>query len=77
MNGPGDGLDMLAVYVRNDHARRIVAGLAADMPSLSGMWEQVDRALADVPVLGAVIARLTAELAGPRLEKAGGDHDDA
>ena len=75
MSGPGDGLDMLAVYVRNDHARRIVAGFAAEMPSLSGLWEQVDRALADVPLLGAVIARLTAELAGARLEKAGGDHD--
>ena len=75
MSGPGDGLDMLAVYVRNDHARRIVAGFAAEMPSLCDLWEQVDRALADVPLLGAVIARLTAELAGARLEKAGGDHD--
>jgi hypothetical protein len=74
-SGPGNGLDMRAVYVRNDHARRIVAGFAADMPSLSGLWEQVDRALADVPLLGAMIARLTAELVGARLEKAGGDHD--
>ena len=34
------------------------------------MWEQVDRALADVPALGAVIARLTAELAATRMDRA-------
>ena len=33
------------------------------------MWQQVDRALADVPAMGAVIARLTAEL-GMRMERA-------
>jgi hypothetical protein len=77
MSGAGDGLDMLAVYVRNDQARRIVAGFAAEMPSLSDLWAQLDQALADVPLLGAVVARLTAELAGARPEKAGGDHDGA
>jgi hypothetical protein len=64
------GIDMIAVYVRNDHARRMVAGFAAEMPSLAGAWQQVDRALADVPELGAAIARLTAELMGARLGQA-------
>jgi hypothetical protein len=67
---PGADIDMLAVYVRNDHARRVVAGFAAEMPSLSRLWQQVDRALADVPALGTACARLTAELAGVRIDRA-------
>jgi hypothetical protein len=61
---------MFAVYARNDHARRVVAGLAAEMPSLSGLWQQVDRALADVPALGTAFARLIVELAGTRIDRA-------
>jgi hypothetical protein len=57
-------------YARNDNARRIIAGFASAIPALSEMWQQVDRALADVPALGAVIARLTAELAGTRMDRA-------
>jgi hypothetical protein len=56
-------VDLVAVYTRNEHARLIVAGFAASTPSLGGIWQQLDRALADVPVLGALIARLTTELA--------------
>jgi hypothetical protein len=67
---PGAHIDMLAVYARNDHARRVVAGFAAEMPSLSRLWHQVDRALADVPALGTACARLTAELAGTRIDRA-------
>jgi hypothetical protein len=72
-------IDMVAVYLRNEHARLVVAGLAASTPSLGDVWQQLDRALADVPALGTVIARLTAELASrqarPRLP--GGDRHDA
>jgi hypothetical protein len=57
-------------YARNDNARAIIAGFASAMPALSVMWQQVDRSLADVPALGAVIARLTAELAGARMDRA-------
>jgi hypothetical protein len=73
------GISLLAVYARNDHARRVVAGFAAEMPSLSGLWQQVDRALADVPTLGAAYARLAAELAERQAlpEFPGGDDDDA
>ena len=82
----GAGNDLLAVYARNDHARRVVAGFAAEMPSLSGLWQQVDRALADVPALGAACLRLAAELAAIRAaldarqalpESLGGDDDEA
>jgi hypothetical protein len=67
---PGADINLFAVYARNDHARRMVAGFAAEMPSLSRLWQQVDRALADVPALGAACARLTAELAGTRIDRA-------
>ena len=67
---PGADINMFDVYARNDHARRMVAGFAAEMPSLSRLWQQVDRALADVPTLGTAYARLTAELAGARIDRA-------
>lgn len=58
------------VYARNDTARRMVAGFTSGMPAMSGMWKQLDRALAEVPAMGAIIARLTAELADARMERA-------
>ena len=67
---PGADINIFDVYARNDHARRMMAGFAAQMPSLSRLWQQVDRALADVPALGAACARLTAELAGTRIDRA-------
>ena len=70
MTEPEPGTSLPAAYARNDNARRIIAGLASQMPALTVMWQQVDRALADVPALGAVIARLTAELAGTRQDRA-------
>jgi hypothetical protein len=48
----------------------MIEGFAATMPSLGGHWQQLDSALADVPALAAVIARLTAELADARLDQA-------
>ena len=79
-SSPDDGINMYVISIRNVHARQVVAGFAATMPSLDGLWRQVDQALADVPALGAVIARLTAELAEARQalsEVPGGDRDDA
>lgn len=58
------------IYARNDHARHVVAGCTSEMPAASELWEQVDRALADVPALGAVIARLAAQLSGTRTDRA-------
>jgi hypothetical protein len=48
----------------------MVAGFAATTPALSELWQQIDRALADVPALGAIIARLTAQLADTRMDRA-------
>jgi len=71
-------LNMIAVYSRNQHARLIVAGFAASTPSLGELWQQLDRALADVPALGSLIARLTAELASQqdRSGSSGGNRHD-
>ncbi len=70
MNAPEPVVSLHAVYARSDHARRLIAGCMSAMPAASTLWEQVDRALADVSVMGAVIARLTAELAVTRMDRA-------
>jgi hypothetical protein len=40
------------------------------MPAASQLWAEADRALADIPALGAVITRLAAELADARMDRA-------
>jgi hypothetical protein len=70
VSAPEAGTGLELIYARNDHARQIIAGCASQMPIASEMWEQVDTALADVPALGAVIARLSAELAETRMDRA-------
>jgi hypothetical protein len=67
---PRTGINLHAIYARNDNARRVVAGFSAATPALAGIWEQLDHALDDVPALGAIVARLAAELAGTRLDRA-------
>lgn len=62
--------DLQVIYAQNDHARRIIAGCMSVMPVAAKMWEQVDGALADVPAIGAVIARLADELADIRVDRA-------
>jgi hypothetical protein len=70
VSAPGPAISLQIVYVRNDHARRIIAGCMSAMPAVAEMWEQVDRALADVPAMGAVIGRLAGELADTRMDRA-------
>jgi hypothetical protein len=70
VSAPESGLRLRVIYARNDHARRIIAGCMSVMPVAVGMWEQVDRALADIPAMGAVIARLAAEHADTRMDRA-------
>ena len=70
MSTPEIGINLDVVYARCDHARRIIAACTAAMPTVAVMWEQVDHALADAPAMGAVIARLTAELAATRMDRA-------
>ena len=63
-------INLYAVYTRHDNARRVVAGLAAATPALAEIWQQLDLALDDIPALGAAVARLSAELADTRLDRA-------
>jgi hypothetical protein len=70
VSAPESGINLYAIYARNDTARRVVAGLSAATPALADIWQQLGRALDDVPALGAIVARLTAELAGARLDRA-------
>jgi hypothetical protein len=70
VSAPETSINLHVIYVRNDSAFRVIAGFRAAMPAMSEIWEQVDRALADVPAMGAVIARLTAEVAGTRMDRA-------
>jgi hypothetical protein len=70
VNTPETGISLHVIYARNDDARRIVAAAASVLPVASVLWNQVEAALADVPALGAVIARLSAELAATRMDRA-------
>jgi hypothetical protein len=70
VSAPEPGIGLHVIYARNDHARRVIAGCVTALPAASEMWSQVDRALADVPALGAVIARLSVELADTRMDRA-------
>lgn len=63
-------IDLSEIYARNDAARRIIVNFAAAMPGASDRWNQVERALADVPALGAIVTRLAAQLAATRLDRA-------
>ena len=70
MSAPEPRINLDVVYARSDHARRIIAACMAAMPTAAVMWGQVDHALADVPAMGAVIVRLTPELAATRMDRA-------
>jgi predicted DNA-binding ribbon-helix-helix protein len=55
---------------RNQTARHMIAGFCAEMPVLADFWRHLDTALADNLTLSAKVARLTAELAATRLDRA-------
>jgi hypothetical protein len=67
---PRYGVNLRVVYTRTNSARGVVAGFATAMPTLAEFWQHLDQALADVPALGAIIARLTGELDRTRLDRA-------
>jgi len=58
------------IAARNQAARHIIAGFAAQMPVLAGIWQQLDAALAGNQALCVDVARLSAELAVARLDRA-------
>jgi len=63
--------DMFAeIIARNEAARDIVAGFASATPTQAVAWRTVAAALADCDALAADVARLSAELAATRLDRA-------
>lgn len=67
---PNHGIDLQQISTRNAHARHIVAGCAADAPTLADMWRALDAALADTAALCAQVTRLSATLDRARLDRA-------
>jgi predicted DNA-binding ribbon-helix-helix protein len=63
-------IELEEIATRNQTARRMIAGFSAEMPVLADFWRHLDTALADNLTLSAEVARLTAELAATRLNRA-------
>jgi len=62
--------DLQQISIRNTHARHIIAGCASALPTLAGIWHELDDALTDAATLAAQITRLSADLERTRLEAA-------
>jgi|SRR5882724_6855278 len=63
--------DLQEVATRNRIARSLVEGISAQHPAHSAdIWTHLVTALADTPALSAEVARLRAELASARLNRA-------
>jgi hypothetical protein len=60
----------LAMTMRNDVARDIIAGFAAVTPHMAGIYRLLDQALADLPAILAELGRTRAELEAVRLDRA-------
>jgi hypothetical protein len=63
-------IDLEEIAARNQTARHMIAGFRAEMPVLADFWRHLDTALADNLTLTAEVARLTADLAATRLDRA-------
>jgi predicted DNA-binding ribbon-helix-helix protein len=63
-------IDLEEIAARNQTARHMIAGFAAEMPMLAGFWRHLDTALADNLTLSAEVSRLTADLAATRMDRA-------
>jgi predicted DNA-binding ribbon-helix-helix protein len=63
-------INLEEIAARNQTARRMIAGFAAEMPLLADFWRHLDTALADNLTLSAELAQLTAELATTRMDRA-------
>jgi ABC-type transporter Mla subunit MlaD len=55
---------------RSQHASHIVTGFSRATPALADLWQQIQHALSDTPILTTEITRLAAELGACRLERA-------
>ncbi len=67
---PNSRINLDQITTRNQTARHMIAGFAAEMPALADFWRHLDTALADNLTLSAEVTRLTAELAATRLDRA-------
>lgn len=56
-SSPDTRLDLQEVTTRNHTARRIVAGFATTLPTLTDYWHIIDTALADIDGLVDALAR--------------------
>ena len=63
-------IDHREVTTRSDTARHIVARLSTTIPALADIWQYIDTALSDAPMLSAEVTRLRAELDHTRLDRA-------
>jgi hypothetical protein len=63
-------IDLPEVMNRNSAARDILAGFATAAPTLAPAWQAIAAALTDAGDLAAEVARLAAELAAARLDRA-------
>ena len=61
---PNPEIDLQQINARNDTARGIAAYCASAMPALADLWRPVDNALNDAVLLSALVARLSAQVAG-------------
>jgi hypothetical protein len=63
-------IDLQEVSARNASARQVIAGFSSEAPTLAEIWNHVQAALSDVPILSAEITHLRAELDETRLDRA-------
>ena len=67
---PHSRTDIEEIAARNQTARHMIAGFAAEMPALADFWRHLDTALAGNLALSAEVTRLNTELAATRLDTA-------
>jgi hypothetical protein len=67
---PNSSTDLEQITARNQTARHMIAGFCAEMPVLADFWRHLDTALTDNLTLSAEVARLNADLAATRLDRA-------
>jgi hypothetical protein len=63
-------INLEEVTTRNEAARHIITGFAAAAPTLTDIWQYLENALGDVPLLAAEITRLSTEVQNTRLDRA-------
>jgi hypothetical protein len=67
---PNSGIDLGEIAARNQTARHMIAGFAAEMPALADFWRHLDAALSGNQALAAEVTQLSTELAATRLDRA-------